>query len=65
METKFIKADRWNCRTDLKNEDKVDLRLISEEAIMHTTLNIDEMKRLRDFLNGQIERYETQKGVED
>lgn len=57
--TKFIKADRCIYRED--DKDEVQIRLISEEVVMYTNLNIEEMKKLRDFLNREIECYESRK----
>lgn len=59
MNTKFIEADRYIYRDDVKDE--VQIRLISDDTIMYTNLDVEQMKKLRDFLNTRIERCESQK----
>lgn len=62
MNKNFIEADRYIYRDDVKNE--VQIRLISDDTIMYANLNVEQMKKLRDFLNTRIERCESKK-VED
>lgn len=60
INAKFITADRYICRHDGANE--VQIRLISEDVIMYTNLDLKEMKNLRDFLDRSIDKFETSQG---
>lgn len=54
-ETRFVEADRYIARTE---NNELHIILISESVVMYQNIDLEEMKKLRDWLNGQIELIE-------
>ena len=54
-ETRFVEADRYIARTE---NNELHIRLISESVVMYQNIDLEEMKKLRDWLSGQIELIE-------
>ena len=54
-ETRFVEADRYIARTE---NNELHIRLISDSVVMYQNIDFEEMKKLRDWLNGQIELIE-------